>query len=113
MISRMVLGVVAVSMIVGTGGGVALGAEPPKTTNENDIVYTKTGTVELKLDLTRPAEGDGPFPAVVVIHGGAWRGGNKADVRRSSRCLRSGGMSPSHPSIDFAQRTRFPHRFTT
>jgi len=57
------------------------GAEPTKTTTEQDIVYTKAGSTELKLDMARPAEGDGPFPVVVVIHGGAWRGGNKADVR--------------------------------
>src|SRR5262249_15002885 len=40
----------------------------------------KTGSTELKLDLARPSEGQGPFPAVLVIHGGAWRAGNRADV---------------------------------
>jgi acetyl esterase/lipase len=59
---------------------IAAGAEPAKTTTEQDIIYTKAGASELKLDLARPAEGDGPFPAIVVIHGGAWRQGNKADV---------------------------------
>jgi acetyl esterase/lipase len=38
-------------------------------------VYTKAGDTELKLDLARPAEGEGPFPAVLVIHGGGRRGG--------------------------------------
>jgi acetyl esterase/lipase len=59
----------------------ARGAEPPKTTTEQDIVYKKAGSTELKLDLARPAEGDGPFPAMLVIHGGAWRAGSKADMR--------------------------------
>ena len=54
---------------------------PEDRTTENDIVYTKAGGSELKLDLARPAEGDGPFPVVLVIHGGGWRGGNKDDHR--------------------------------
>ena len=31
--------------------------------------FNKVGDTELKLDLARPAEGEGPFPAVLVIHG--------------------------------------------
>ena len=57
------------------------GADVPEVASENDLVYTKAGSTELKLDLARPAEGEGPFPAVVVIHGGAWRAGNKAAPR--------------------------------
>lgn len=41
-----------------------------------DVVYAKAGDVELKLDIARP-NGDGPFPALVFIHGGGWRGGNR------------------------------------
>lgn len=43
---------------------------------ENDITYCKAGDVELKLDLAKP-DGDGPFPAIVFIHGGGWSGGNR------------------------------------
>src|SRR5690242_16329441 len=59
----------------------ARAADEAKVETSDDLVYTKVGDRELKLDLARPGEGDGPFPAVVVIHGGAWRQGNKADVR--------------------------------
>lgn len=44
---------------------------------EKDLVYGKAGEVELKLDLARPAEGDGPFPAIVFIHGGGWHAGSR------------------------------------
>lgn len=47
-------------------------------TFEKDIVYGKTGDIELKLDLSRPKNSAGPLPCIVVIHGGAWRAGNKA-----------------------------------
>lgn len=46
-----------------------------------DIVYAKVGDKELKLDLAMPTEGKGPFPVVVLYHGGGWRMGNKRDVR--------------------------------
>ena len=43
---------------------------------EQDITYGKVGDTELKLDLARP-QGDGPFPAIVFIHGGGWSGGSR------------------------------------
>ncbi|HUT10990.1 MAG TPA: alpha/beta hydrolase [Thermoguttaceae bacterium] len=47
---------------------------------EENITYGKGGDRELKLDLARP-EGDGPFPALVFIHGGGWRGGQRSGYR--------------------------------
>lgn len=44
---------------------------------EKGITYGKGGDTDLKLDLARP-EGEGPFPAIVFIHGGGWYGGNRA-----------------------------------
>lgn len=49
---------------------------PPVTTEDN-LVYGKVGDRELKLDMARPATGDGPFPAILFIHGGGWSGGNR------------------------------------
>jgi acetyl esterase/lipase len=44
---------------------------------EKDIVYGKGGDVDLKLDLAHPKDGNGPFPAIVFIHGGGWMGGSR------------------------------------
>jgi hypothetical protein len=52
------------------------GAATAEVIVEENITYGKAGDVELKLDLARP-EGDGPFPAIVFIHGGGWTGGNR------------------------------------
>ncbi|MEX2288196.1 MAG: alpha/beta hydrolase [Planctomycetaceae bacterium] len=46
-------------------------------TIEKDVVYGKGGDVDLKLDLARPTQGDGPFPAIVFVHGGGWLGGSR------------------------------------
>lgn len=48
---------------------------------EENLTYGKGGDRDLRLDLARP-EGDGPFPALVFIHGGGWRGGHRAGYRR-------------------------------
>jgi acetyl esterase/lipase len=48
---------------------------------ETDVVYGKAGGRELKLDLAVPPTGEGPFPLVVCVHGGAWRLGNKRDLQ--------------------------------
>lgn len=44
---------------------------------QSNVEYGQTGDETLTLHLARPASGEGPFPVIVAIHGGAWRGGNK------------------------------------
>ena len=51
----------------------ALGANYTVTT---DIEYSKPGGESLKLDAHVP-EGKGPFPTVILVHGGGWTGGTK------------------------------------
>ena len=48
---------------------------------ENDVIYatlpdTPFGKRELHLDLFRPGKG-GKYPALILLHGGGWRSGNK------------------------------------
>ncbi len=81
MVRRMIRKYGIAVLAMGAAGAAALAGEPTKAKLEQDIVYTKAGETELKLDLEQPTDGDGPFPAVVVLHGGAWRQGSKADVR--------------------------------
>jgi fermentation-respiration switch protein FrsA (DUF1100 family) len=50
------------------------------TTNRSQRVPTFDG-VPLDVDVTLPAQGDGPFPAIVMLHG--W-GGSKTDFESSS-----------------------------
>jgi acetyl esterase/lipase len=64
--------------------GLLLAQEKPaeKIVVERDVVFGKGGNTELKLDLAMPKEGKGPFPAVVCIHGGGWKGGSYKDMSR-------------------------------
>jgi acetyl esterase/lipase len=42
------------------------------------VTYSTVGNEKLKLDIAVPA-GEGPFPCVVMLHGGAWQGGSRTD----------------------------------
>jgi acetyl esterase/lipase len=83
-------------------------AAPAKLATELDVVYTKPGGVELKLDLTRPADGAGLVPAILVIHGGAWRQGNKADVRPLLSEFAQRGYLAVSPQYRLVQQGPFP-----
>jgi acetyl esterase/lipase len=45
-----------------------------------DVAYAPLSPAQ-KLDIYLPDEGDGPFPVIVSIHGGAFMGCDKADVQ--------------------------------
>ena len=55
------------------------GAEPPANVAFTpDIVYGQVGGDALKLNLSLPKNATGKLPCVVVIHGGAWRAGDRS-----------------------------------
>ena len=54
---------------------------PGRVTIENDVVFGTTGGRELKCDVYHPPiEGD-RRPGVLIIHGGAWRSGDRSQLR--------------------------------
>lgn len=54
------------------------GAVTAKQTKHSDIVYATESSAQ-KLDIYLPAKGEGPFPVILSIHGGAFKAGDKAD----------------------------------
>ncbi len=52
---------------------------PPAAKAIRDLEYAKVGGVRLSLDLYLQAEGAGPFPVIVAIHGGDWAAGRKSE----------------------------------
>jgi acetyl esterase/lipase len=75
---------------------------------ERDIVFGKGGAVDLKLDLAMPKEGDGPFPAVLCIHGGGWRGGNRQQMSGSIATFAGRGYVAVTPEYRLTPGSRFP-----
>lgn len=55
--------------------------DPSTEAVERDVEYCKGGDISLLLDIYRPKERPkGLMPAVVWIHGGGWRGGDKTNA---------------------------------
>lgn len=52
-------------------------AVPDDVVFEPGIEYTNPDGQHLQLDLARPKQGDGPFPAILCIHGGGFRAGKR------------------------------------
>lgn len=73
---------------------------------KKDLEYGTGGGEHRHLNLARPAELSAPAPAVVVIHGGAWMGGNKEGHNAQIKELAQRGfvavtigyrLAPQHP----------------
>ena len=50
-----------------------------KAVVENDIEYANPDNQHLKINMARPAQGNGPFPCILYIHGGGFAGGSRKD----------------------------------
>ncbi|REJ87653.1 MAG: alpha/beta hydrolase [Planctomycetota bacterium] len=86
-------------------------AEPatPAATFEQraDVEYVRHGTTALLADLFVPT-GEGPFPGVLMVHGGAWRHGSKEHCSGLARQLVERGYSVMTINYRLAPRHKFP-----
>ena len=80
----------------------------PAVPAECDLVYGKGGDVDLKLDLAIPREGNGPFPALVCIHGGGWRGGDRKQLAKSIEVFAGRGYVAATISYRLTHVAAFP-----
>lgn len=71
------------------------------------IVYATVGDRELLLDAYLPKE-DGKYPAVLVIHGGAWRTGNRFQLAAYARSLAKMGMACFAIDYRLAPKHKWP-----
>ncbi len=82
--------------------------EPTDVSKTWDIVYSNSGETELRLDLVQPAAAKVPGPAVLVIHGGAWREGAKEENRKLLVDFARRGYVAISPQYRFCPKDRFP-----
>lgn len=73
---------------------VLVAAEPlPGIKVEKGVVYGTASGEMLYLDIAIP-KGDGPFPCLVMFHGGAWTGGSRKDLSTGGKG-KDGTTTPS------------------
>jgi acetyl esterase/lipase len=86
----------------------ALRASDPTVTTSYGVPFTTAGGGELRIDIAQPAMGDGPYPAVLVIHGGAWHEGGREENHRYLLELARRGYVAASPQYRFCPRDTFP-----
>lgn len=73
-----------------------------------DVTYTPADwPQQLQADLWLP-RGIGPFATVLVVHGGGWQRGERADMDAIARALARRGFAAVVPSYRLAPTHRFP-----
>lgn len=76
-----------------------------------DIEYGRAGDESLRLDASVPP-GDGPFPVAIVMHGGGWGGGDKAEVvAPMTEPLTRAGFTWFSINYRLAPKNRWPAAF--
>lgn len=75
---------------------------------EKDIVYSSPGGQPLELDLARPKDTKGPSPAIVCIHGGGFRAGNRQHHDRLCLQLAQRGYVAATVTYRLAPQHQFP-----
>lgn len=73
-----------------------------------DRRYKQVGTRELHIDLFLPAPGPRPAQGVVLIHGGAWRSGNKSNFYALAQRLSAAGYAVALPEFRLSPEARYP-----
>jgi acetyl esterase/lipase len=92
--------------------GPSVSAAAPKVPEgviwQPDLEYSTPGGESLKLDLARPKTGDGPFPAVLCIHGGGFRAGDRQSYDGLCIKLAERGYVAATITYRLAPRHKFP-----
>ncbi len=71
------------------------------------VPYAARGSTHLGADIYVPA-GQGPFPGVLMVHGGGWVSGYREQMREHARILAKNGFVVVTISYRLAPRFRFP-----
>lgn len=81
-----------------SSGPSCLAPVPRRGLEMQQIRFGRALNRPLRLDLVRPT-GPGPHPLVVLVHGGAWRRGHRADLRDTMRRFAAQGFAAA--SVDY------------
>lgn len=92
----------------GVGPAPAAPAVPDTVAWEEGIEYSAPDGVSLALNLARPKGGQGPFPAVLCIHGGGFRAGSREGYDQLCVRLAERGYVAATISYRLAPLHRFP-----
>ncbi len=73
---------------------------------EPNLEYSNSADQHLQVNLARPKTGDGPFPAIVLIHGGGFRAGNRESY--NPLCLKLAERGYVAITVSYRLAPKFP-----
>lgn len=73
---------------------------------EKGIEYTNPDNQHLQLNLARPKAGSGPFPTILCIHGGGFRGGKREGY--DNQCIRLAEKGYVAATITYRLAPKYP-----
>ncbi|HUR53095.1 MAG TPA: alpha/beta hydrolase [Gemmataceae bacterium] len=79
---------------------------PDTVVFKTGIEYANPDGQHLKLNIARPKSGDGPFPAVVCVHGGGFRAGNRESY--DGLCIRLAQKGFVAVTVTYRLAPKFP-----
>ena len=96
--------------VLATKPGASLPADrlPVGVLAEEDLVYRTVDGQRLELDLYRPRQA-GPHPAILIVHGGGWAGGDRRMERPFAKRLAALGYAAAPVSYRLGPAGRFPN----
>jgi acetyl esterase/lipase len=80
---------------------------PPVAVSAASTVYATADGIPLRAEFLRPP-GEGPFPAVLLVHGGGWVGGSPQDMATLARKIAAQGFVTVNMAYRLAPQHRHP-----
>jgi triacylglycerol lipase len=99
--------IIAFGLVAGVSVAVLSGLRAADLETIRDVTYVQRGSQDLKADVYVP-NGPGPFPAVLVVHGGGWRSGSKDRFGRFADRLAGEGFTAVAINYRLAPDDKFP-----
>ena len=99
---------VAIVAVVALGWPARAGDPPGDVDFRRGVEYANVGGESLRLDLSIPQGATGRLPAIVVIHGGAWRSGNFTNHDDLTWKLAESGFVAATVGYRFCPEHHFP-----
>jgi acetyl esterase/lipase len=92
--------------VVGLRAPVA-GASSASVSVKDDVTYGDANGVALTMDVYQPS-GDGPFPALIMIHGGVFTHGDKSNLAQDAQFFAQNGYVCFSINYRLAPQFKFP-----
>ncbi len=74
----------------------------------DDVLVEKFPNRSLYLDFARPKASNGPFPLVVLIHGGGWSTGNRKQMRQYMLNFAKTGYAAACVEYRLSSEAKYP-----